>query len=548
MRALRTTLFATLASLAVPLAAPELVAQEQQALSLQNEAKRKFRELHERMQKLQLVKATTEPEQAEVLAAGNRFIQEKDLHDGMEAVRRLIEDGEFDEALERMDGVKEELTALLDLLLNRDLDLQKLLAEIERLEKYKARVDKLVEEQQEEKNDAAETDALEKHLRDLEAAKKKVEDLIEEQKALRAEANESGLSAEPEKAERMAGKEGELEEETEALAKRLESIDKDAKRLGTSKKPAEGKGEPKDGSPGSGGGSGGSSGSAKGAAGSMGKAEQQLQQNKPERSLEDMDRATAQLESALKELEELSDEARRKLLALPFDQQIRAQETTRIDTDRLAQDMEADDSADGQESPQPTPGKSNIQQAVPKQKAAAGQLKDYKPSKAKQDQQDALDDLQQAQQALEDALAQLRQQLTDEVLRSLEERFGAMLAKQKEISARTKAVERVLKAALSSPDTVPAQVARTCGELSGGELELSAEAGDALKLLEEDGRTAAFPMIVEELGEDLSRVADRLAGNRCATMTQGMQADIEDTLKDLIDALRRTIENRAGGT
>jgi hypothetical protein len=77
-----------------------------------------------------------------------------------------------------------------------------------------------------------------------------------------------------------------------------------------------------------------------------------------------------------------------------------------------------------------------VQQAVPKQRAAAGQLKEYKP--AKQKQQDAKEDLEAAQKELEDALAQLRQQLVDEVLRALEERFTAMLAVQRELSAQTK--------------------------------------------------------------------------------------------------------------
>ena len=80
------------------------------------------------------------------------------------------------------------------------------------------------------------------------------------------------------------------------------------------------------------------------------------------------------------------------------------------------------------------------------------------------------------------------------------------------------------------------------------ELELSAEANDAIKLLEEDGRSAAFPMIVEEVRDDLDRVADRLSGSKCATVTQSMQAEIEQTLEDLIGALRKTIEERAGGT
>jgi len=69
-----------------------------------------------------------------------------------------------------------------------------------------------------------------------------------------------------------------------------------------------------------------------------------------------------------------------------------------------------------------------------------------------------------------------------------------------------------------------------------------------MKLLEEDGRSAAFPMIVEEIRDDLDRVAERLTTGQCAAVTQDMQAEIEQTLEDLINALRKTIEDRAGGT
>ena len=306
-------------------------------------------------------------------------------------------------------------------------------------------------------------------------------------------------------------------------------------------------GQPKDPSGGKSGGSGSCSGSCQGAAGAMGEARNKLQANTPERSLEDMDRAIRELEKTLQELERMSEEARRQLLQLPFDQQVRAQEVTRVDTDRLAQDMEADDAAgDSQGNPRKTPGKQNIQQAVPKQKAAAGQLKDYKPGKASQEQQDALDELEKARQALEDALAQLRQELQDEVLRALEERFAAMLEKQKELSARTKAVDRLVENTMVAADTVPAAIARRCGEIGAGEFELAGEASDALKLLVEEGTTAVFPAVVELLRDDLTAVGDRLTGNDSGRTTQEMQAAIEEMLRDLLDALRRQIEMNEG--
>lgn len=520
------------------------VAQDR-AATLQAEAKRRFEELHERMQSLQILKAETEPEEERVLAAGNRFIQERQLHDAMAEVQQLIADARYDEALVRMDGVQTDLQRLLDVLLDRDLDLEKLLAEIERLEQYKERVDKLLEEQRTEKDDAAKSEALERHLQELDAAREAARKMLEEQKQLREQANQAGLSATEKAAREMSEREGNLKDRAENLAEKLERIENDAKKLGTSK-PSE-PGEPKENPPAEAK-PGSCSGSCKGAAGAMGKAKDKLQQNKPERSLQDMDEAMRKLEQTMQQLDQMSEEARRKLLELPFDQQIRAQEQTKIDTDRLAEDMEADDrkAEEKGEGPQQTPGKKNVQQAVPKQKAAAGQLKEYKPGKAKQDQQDAADQLEEAKKALEDALAQLRQQLQDEVLRALEERFGAMLEKQKELSARTKAADRLAQNAVTASGAPPAQVVTRATEIANGEHFLAAEAGDALKLLEEEGTSAAFPAVVELLREDLTRVAGRLEQTKTGRLTQELQADIEETLKDLIDALRRQIEMNQG--
>lgn len=517
------------------------------ALSLHDQARTKFQELHRRMQTLQSAKQSSEPEQSRLLQTGNRFIQERRIHEAMEQSRELIEAGDYDQALEAMSGVSKDLADLLALLLNRDLELERLMERIKELEEFRDRVDDLIDQQKAEKADAAETEALLEKLEQIKKAKEAVGELIKSQTELRAEANQSGMSASPEKAEAMADKEAELKERADDLAEQLEKIEKADEPGGSDGKPADSEGKPGEGS-GSPSKGGKGSESSKSASQSMQQAQNKLQDNQPERSLDDMDKAIDSLKQTEKELEKLADEARRKLEQLSFDLQQRKQEQTRIDTDKLAQDMENAEQGDGEEPGEQTPGKQNVQQAVPKQKAAAGQLKERKPGKAKQDQQDAADDLEKAKQQLEDALAQLRQQLEDEVLRALEERFGEMLARQKEISARTKAIDGVRETSLTAGNVVPAQVRNTCTELGVAEGELAGEASDALKLLEEDGRSAAFPMIVEELRDDLTRVSDRLAVSKCSTTTQLAQADIEATLNDLLNALRKTIEDRAGGT
>ena len=85
------------------------------------------------------------------------------------------------------------------------------------------------------------------------------------------------------------------------------------------------------------------------------------------------------------------------------------------------------------------------------------------------------------------------------------------------------------------------------GELATGENDLTVEAADAQKLLEEEGTTAVFPEMVAELKGELTSLTNQLRGKKTGEATQKRQADVEEMLKMLIDALRRTIETKENG-
>ncbi|MCA8974517.1 MAG: hypothetical protein KDC98_07330, partial [Planctomycetes bacterium] len=251
------------------------------------------------------------------------------------------------------------------------------------------------------------------------------------------------------------------------------------------------------------------------------------------------------LQQTLQELEAMAEEARRGLLKLLFDEQAKKQDDTKHATDTLSKDMEKAEEAGEDGDGQPTPGKKRVQQAVPKQRAAAGQLKEYKP--AKQKQQDAKEDLEAASKELEEALAQLRQQLQDEVLRALEERFTAMLAVQRELTLSTKTIDGRRQSVLTADGSLPSALAEKIATIATGEGDLEVEAGDALKLLEEEGSTAVFPEIVIDLKDQLHDVAGRCRAYETGEVLQDKQKEVEDTLELLINALRRTIERKEGG-
>jgi chromosome segregation ATPase len=533
LAALLAFAFAATSVVAVPPQDPPLTAAQKQEL-----ARGKFRDLTERMQRLMLVLQKTEPEESRILSAGLQYAQEKKLTARLEKAGKLLQQERWDEALVEMGGLKTDLATLLELLQNRNDDLRALLEEIKRLSAFRERVDQLAKEQAAEKEDSARTEALQRHLAEIEAKAKQAQALLAEQKAVRAATNELGVQAAAGATKPLEEREDRLQQETEKLAKDLEGLEQ---RDADLQPPKDESGKPSESKPGKAGGSGKAGQAGK----SMGQAKAQLGDQKPESSLKDQDQAIESLQQAIDELEAMAEEAKRELLKLPFEQQAKKQEQTQHATDTLAKDMEQSESAQDADKPEATPGKQRVQQAVPKQRAAAGQLKEYVP--AKQKQQDAKEDLEQARKDLDDALAQLRQQLQDEVLRALEERFTAMLARQRDLSAATKTLDTTRGNVLTASGALPAALVEKLRELATGESELEAEAADALKLLEEDATTAVFPPIVEQLRDDLGAVAKKLVAQESGAPVQQAQREIEDVLALLIDALRKTIERKESG-
>ncbi|MFO1076516.1 MAG: hypothetical protein U1E73_02185 [Planctomycetota bacterium] len=525
-------------------------------MSRQEVARTRFRDLTERMQKLMIVLQKDETDvnakaDAGTLSAGSQYVREAKLNEHMEQVRTLLEQERWDDAVVQIGEVQKKLAKLFEILQNRNEDLRKLLERIALLSKTKAEVDRLAKEQGAEKEDSAKTEALQDLIKQAEAKKQQASELLAQQKEVRKQTNDMGMQSAANATKPLADKEGELKQDTEKLAKDLEALEQKQKDIAAAdKKPAEagkpgdkpGESQPKPSEPGKG--SSGASGSAGKAAGAMGKAESQLGDNKPEPSLKDQDQAIENLQKTVDALDDMIEEARRELLKLPFEEQAKKQENTEHATDTLSKEMEKSEEGENGEG-QPMPGKKRVQQAVPKQRAAAGQLKEYK--NAKQKQQDAKEDLEAASKELEDALAQLRQQLQDEVLKALEERFTAMLAKQRELTLATGSLDKARQNVLTADNTLPAALAERISGVAIGEGDLEVEASDALKLLEEEGTTAVFPEIIMDLRDQLHDVASHCRALETDAGVQQKQKEVEDTLELLINALRRTIERKAGG-
>ncbi|MFQ5503572.1 MAG: hypothetical protein ACE5F1_02110 [Planctomycetota bacterium] len=511
-------------------------------LGLQKLAYRKFAELKQSMRRLSELLAETEKSKSRRLKSGLRLLKEKEVERTMREIEKLISDEAWLGALDSMKQVQLSLGDLLRFLMERDEDLQEILEKIERLEAFKNQVEKLLEEQRQETGDSSKADDLEKHLEELAATQKKLDELIGEQQALKGQTEDQGTGKK--ESSRLARKQGELGEDAESLEAEIKRLEEQAEELAKDDGNGDGKGNGN--GDGKGTGSGKGSGAMGKAADSMAKAQSQLENQAPESALDEQEDALEELQEAKQALEEMEEEARRKLLEIPFERLSKEQLETMRKTDNLAKKMEDAEAGDAEsgESGDPVPGRKNVEQAVPKQRNGAGSLKESKPGKAKQDQQDAEDELEEAKKKLEDALSQLRQELQEEVLKALEERFTEMLEKQKQLSQDTILTDkrRDKLGMLTRAGRVPSSVKRQCERLSNGELTLQNGALAALRLLEDDGTSAVFPEIVKELAEQLGTVGNELASYSSGPEVQSDQKNIEKLLESLIEALIEHIE------
>ena len=129
------------------MAALPLVAQPQSVGKKQQLANEAFEALTQRMRKLQATLKSTDPEKAQVIALGSKFIQEKALSLQMKEIKGLLDDELWDDAIDTCQSVIKDLNTLIDLLLKGDTRIEDILKEIERLEKIKDQVDKLIKDQ-----------------------------------------------------------------------------------------------------------------------------------------------------------------------------------------------------------------------------------------------------------------------------------------------------------------------------------------------------------------------------------------------------------------
>ena len=186
-----------------------------------------------------------------------------------------------------------------------------------------------------------------------------------------------------------------------------------------------------------------------------------------------------------------------------------------------------------QQQQEQNPARQRIEQAQEKMRQAQEELEKAERENAVDKQEEARRLLEQAKAELEEILRQLREEEIERTLALLEARFRKMLKMQESVYDNTISLD---KSNLSGEDpTVPARAAK----LSFEQKKIVVEADKALALLKEEGSSAAFPEVVEQIRDDMQQVTDRLAEVQTGTITQGIEEDIIAMLNEMIEALQQ---------
>ena len=200
-----------------------------------------------------------------------------------------------------------------------------------------------------------------------------------------------------------------------------------------------------------------------------------------------------------------------------------------------------------EESPPPESGeqaqaKKQIKEATKDQDKAEDKIKKGDNPGASQDQQQALDKLKQAQKKLEDLLQQLREEELKQMLAKLQARCEKLLNMQIAVKTSTEELDKAI-AALSTKKPGRAEDQRGL-ELGDAEDAIVREATAAITLIEQEGSAIAFAEVFGQVRTDMILVSGKLKKTEVGEITQGVETEIIDTLKEMIGALKKARQDQ----
>jgi len=227
--------------------------------------------------------------------------------------------------------------------------------------------------------------------------------------------------------------------------------------------------------------------------------------------------------------------------SMPKDELRKGQDKVRDNTDNFAKDME-DKNQPGHDR---LPGKDLVRDAVKDQGVASANIAASNKDGASDSQSAAIDKLVKVRDALDKLLKQLREEELKAILASLQARCELMLAMQIEVQEGTLGVAKAVKT--RDGGKAAAEDHRKSSHLAGREGNIVSEADQAIRIVKEEGSANAFLEVFQQLRLDMANVQRRLDKTDAGTLTLNLEQDIIDTLKEMIEALKKAQQPGGGG-
>jgi len=511
----------------------------------QEEALRNLQRLEEIMQKLTVRPDERDPANSSRLREAFSLSREVQIRESMQRILAFIKNGKLDRAVQLQKKVESDLRAVLDLLLEKELDPRKLLKEIRRVRKILEDLDKVIEEETSEKIDSEEAEQAGADAKELKETLARLEALVRKEKGIEKDA---ANAADQKTRKEVGGRQGGIRKQTGELLGEDQERGKRARERALEDKhddhdhppgephedeekherrPAEA-GQVLD------------PGKMKQAIEAMKAAEAALSAEGQEGRGQAAARASEArqaLEEAIKSSDQKLDEGRGKR---DFPGMKKEQDGTKEKTgellEKLSKRIPGVFSPDGG-----IPGKADVAKASEKMSGASGSLSGGKAGKAAGEQEEAIENLEKGREKVEDTLEALQEAFRNQLIAYLKQKFTYMLAEQKSASNSTRSLDLKLRALrLAAGEKTPdigikdRQLAK---RLAVKELQLATTCEDILDVLSEDGTTLVFPEIVIELKADLNHVGGLLDNLQTGDSTRMVQKDIEDTVIEILAAL-----------
>jgi hypothetical protein len=181
----------------------------------------------------------------------------------------------------------------------------------------------------------------------------------------------------------------------------------------------------------------------------------------------------------------------------------------------------------GKDEPKQTPGREQLENAQQQMERALEELKEQEREKALEHEDKALEELHEAASELEEMLKQLREEEKEMLLASI---------------AETQIQEGTVSLAATPQKDWLDQYYGRCRELAQQQTELASECAQTVNLLREDGTSVSILLAVEDIEADMGSVSGWLQESKVGDLTQSVQNDIIESLKQLIETTQKEMQ------